>query len=200
MQIKNTNKTRKNSRIFTEKDYETNDGMLTTVWGPATWHFLHTLSFNYPVQPTEEQKMEYREFILKLKYVLPCGKCRKNLRKNFKVLPLTKDKMESRGTFSHYIYELHELINKMLCKKSYLTYEDVRERYEHFRSRCTLPYNIMKKRKMNIRKNKTEKKKEKGCTEPLYGDKSKCVIQIVPQEKKCETFQIDKQCIKQKVD
>jgi hypothetical protein len=194
-------KTRKNSKIFSESDYETNDGMLTTVWGPAAWHFLHTMSFNYPVHPTEEQKVEYRQFVLSLKHVLPCGKCRKNLRKNFKVLPLTMDKMENRTTFSKYIYDLHELINKMLCKKSHLTYEDVRERYEHFRSRCTLPYNVMKKAKMklNVHKKTRRNKKEKGCTEPLYGDKSKCVIQIVPQMKKCETFQIDKQCIKQKL-
>ena len=28
------------------------------------------------------------------------------------------------------------------------------------------------------------KQKEKGCTEPLYGKKSKCIIKIVPQEEK----------------
>ena len=52
-------------------------------------------------------------------------------------------------------------------------------------------YNIKKSKK-----NKTKKKKEKGCTEPLYGKKSKCIIKIVPKEKKCKTFQIDKKCIK----
>jgi hypothetical protein len=35
------------------------------------------------------------------------------------------------------VYKLHETVNKMLKKKSGLTYCDVRERYEHFRSRCT---------------------------------------------------------------
>jgi hypothetical protein len=40
------------------------------------------------------------------------------------------------------------------------------------------------------------KEVEKGCTEPLYGKKAKCVIKIVPQEEKCKTLQIDKQCIK----
>jgi hypothetical protein len=38
--------------------------------------------------------------------------------------------------------------------------------------------------------------KEKGCTVPLYGKKSKCVIKIVPQEDKGKTFQMDEQCIK----
>lgn len=191
------NKTQKNQPIFNIQDYETNDGMLTTVWGPAAWHFLHTISFNYPVNPTMAQKKQYRDFILNLENVLPCGKCRNNLRKNFKKLQLTMKHMESRYTFSHYVYDLHELINKMLCKKSNLSYQDVRERYEHFRSRCTLPYKAHLKPATH---NKTVKrKKENGCTEPLYGDKSKCVIQIVPQNEKCETFQMDKRCMKQKI-
>jgi hypothetical protein len=42
------------------------------------------------------------------------------------------------------------------------------------------------------------KKKEKGCTEPLYGKKAKCVIKIVPQEEKCSTFQMDQKCIKKR--
>jgi hypothetical protein len=173
---------------FNKDDFNSNDGMLTTIWGPGMWHSLHTISFNYPVKPTCDDKRNYRNFILNLEYILPCGKCRKNLKKNFKKLPLKLCDMESRYTFSLYIYKLHEVINKMLHKKSGLSYEDVRERYEHFRSRCTKPLNEMKIIK--------EKKEEKGCTEPLYGEKAKCVIQIVPQSKKCKTFNIHKQCIK----
>ena len=41
--------------------------------------------------------------------------------------------------------------------------------------------------------------KEKGCTEPLYGKKSKCIIKIVPQEDKGATFQMDKKCVKSRV-
>ena len=48
----NNNKTVKNKHIYTKKDYNANDGMITSVWGPALWHFLHTMSFNYPVNPT----------------------------------------------------------------------------------------------------------------------------------------------------
>ena len=45
--------------------------------------------------------------------------------------------MKNRYTFSKYIYKLHEKVNTLLNKKSGLTYCDVRERYEHFRSRCS---------------------------------------------------------------
>lgn len=53
--------------------------------------------------------------------------------------------------------------------------------------------NNKKGTRKGTRKRKGE---EKGCTEPLYGKKSKCVINIVPQEEKTETFKIDKKCIK----
>ena len=177
--------------VYTKKDYQSNDGMLTSVWGPGLWHTLHTMSFNYPISPTVDDKNHYRQFILNLQYVLPCGKCRKNLKMNFKKLPLTISHMKSRDTFSKYIYNLHELINKMLGKTSGLSYNDVRERYEHFRSRCVV--SDLDKKKI------PESKSELGCTEPIYGKKSKCILQIVPDTTKCETFQIDEKCIKQKI-
>lgn len=184
------NKTKK--RTFTKNDFSSGDGMMTKIWGPALWHYLHTMSFNYPVKPTAADKKHYRDFIINLQYVLPCKYCRMNLTNNFKKKPLQMCHMASRDTFSRYIYELHETVNKMLLKKSHLTYSDVRERYEHFRSRCTEE----KPKLFTFKKTTTRRKKEKGCTEPLYGKKSKCVISIVPQEDRSDTFQMDKKCIK----
>jgi hypothetical protein len=207
--VRTKNKTMKkkhSSKIYTKEDYNSGDGMLTSVWGPSLWHFLHTMSFNYPVNPSVTEIKNYKNFITSLKHILPCKYCRMNLIQNFKALPITQKVMKNRNTFSKYIYDLHEHVNKMLGKKSGLSYNDVRERYEHFRSRCTLnPDSIINSElHLNIHdikdKGKTKSKngKEKGCTEPLYGKKSKCIIKIVPQETKCETFQIDKHCIKYK--
>ena len=44
--------------------------------------------------------------------------------------------MKNRHTVSVWLFKLHEEINKNLGKKSGLTYAQVRERYEAFRSRC----------------------------------------------------------------
>jgi hypothetical protein len=184
------NKTKK--RVFSKKDFSSGDGMMTKIWGPLQWTFLHTMSFNYPVNPTIEDKKHYRDYILNLRYVLPCKYCRINLANNLKKKPLQMCHMASRDTFSRYVYELHEVVNRMLNKKSNLTYCDVRERYEHFRSRCTEEKQTI----FTFKKTLTRKKREKGCTEPLYGKKSKCVINIVPQEDKTATFQMDKKCIK----
>jgi len=200
------NKTKKKSKItnkndkkkvYNDKDFKSKDGMLTSVWGPSLWHYLHTMSFNYPVEPTETDKKYYKQFVLSLKYVLPCKYCRMNLRGNLKAVPLTDTVLKNRANFSRWMYDLHEHINTMLKKKSGLSFEEVRERYEHFRARCseTSVNKIMEELK-KINKNK----KEKGCETPLYGHKSKCIIKIVPKETKEKTFQMDNACIKQKIE
>lgn len=189
---KKDNKSYTRKKVYTNKDFSSGEGFLTTVWGPPMWHFLHTMSFNYPIEPTQNDKKHYKKFILSLRNILPCKYCRINLTNNLKTFPIKDKDMKNRETFSTYIYNLHEIVNKFLGKKSGLTYEEVRDRYENFRARCTIDSSS----KPKVFDFKNGVPKEKGCTDPLYGKKSKCVIKIVPQEEKGKTFQMDERCVK----
>lgn len=181
---------------YTRRHYESNNGMMTNVWGPSTWHLLHTLSFNYPLHPSAQEKRHYRSFILQLQDVLPCGKCRDNFKKNLATYPLRVSHMKSRNSFSRYIYHLHELVNTMLHKKSHLSYEDVRDRYEHFRARCSTlaplsSSSSSKSEPLSPSQYKEDhhgdKKAENGCVEPMNGlMKTKCILRIVPEYHKCK--------------
>ena len=182
----------KQKSVFTKGDYESSDGMLTYVWGPSMWHTLHTISFNYPVNPDSETKKKYFEFFNSIENILPCKYCRINLKKNMKKVPLKlSTTMKNRESLSRWVYNLHEEINRMLGKKSNLTYDEVRDRYEIFRARCIDDVAGSKKK---TQKKKMQPVKEKGCTNPLYGVRSKCVINIVPKTLKCKSFTIDKKC------
>ena len=55
--------------LYTKEELNSADGMLTKVWGPCMWFFLHTISFNYPVNPSQIEKQKYRDFIF-VKYNL----------------------------------------------------------------------------------------------------------------------------------
>lgn len=187
----NTKKNKTKKHTFSKQDYAANDGMVTRIWGPPLWHYLHTMSFNYPEHPTSQEKKHYKDFIIHLQYVLPCKYCRQNLTNNFKRYPLKPCDMKNRESFSRYIYNLHELVNKMLNKHSNLSYSDVRERYEHFRARCS-------DEEPKLFKFSKEKEKENGCTVPLYGTKSKCVINIVPDKASGDSINIDKKCMKRR--
>ena len=142
--------TKKCRNIFNIDNFNSKDGMLTSVWGPSLWHSLHVISFNYPVHPTKKQKKDYKYFITNLRNILPCGHCRDNLSKDLKKYPINMKVMKNRENFSKYIYDLHERINTLLNKKSGLSYEDVRERYEHFRASCSKK-KIKHLKKLNIK-------------------------------------------------
>ena len=64
--------------IFSDEEFNSDNGMMTAIWGPALWHSLHTISFNYPVNPTEEDKIRYYKYFKYLGKVLPCKYCRDN--------------------------------------------------------------------------------------------------------------------------
>ena len=40
---------------------------------------------------------------------------------------------------------------------------------------------------------------ELRCIEPLYGKKSKCILKIVPQNKKCKSFVFNSDCKKKRL-
>lgn len=196
--------------VFKEDDFNSSDGMLTYVWGPSLWHFLHTMSFNFPVKPTKKDKVSYMNFVKSLENILPCKYCRLNLKKNLKNTNFSMNKMKNRQTFSRYMYDLHNHINTMLGKKNTISFEEVRSRYENFRSRCSsnknnknnsnnksIKYKCKKTKKcQKMCKCMSTKKpvKEKGCTNPINGVKSKCLIRIVPLKSKKKTFNMDPKC------
>lgn len=148
-----------------DKKYQSGNGFMTSIWGPNMWFMFHMISFNYSVKPTVDEKNAYFKFFNSIQHILPCGECRKNLKKNLKKLPFTMEVLESRYTLSKWVYDLHEEINDMLGKKSNKSFDDVRDLYELFRAKCGTP-------KGGI---------EAGCTDPLNKLRTKCVLTIVPQ-------------------
>lgn len=181
-------------RLFSKREYNSDNGMMTSVWGPAAWMVLHTVSFNYPVHPTPEDRKKYRNYILSFGKVLPCGKCRENFKHTLERMPVTDEVLANRDCFSRYVYRLHNDVNARLQKKApNPSYCEVRDLYERFRARCGTSKSKTKKSRLVTRR-KGRGNSEKGCTEPLKGIKTKCLIRIVPKTKRAKTFSLDRSC------
>lgn len=179
--------------IFTKKNYESNNGMQSSIFGPPIWYSLHMISFNYPVKPTEQDKKNYMNFLLSFEHTLPCVYCRTNFQANLKKANFSIASMKNRDSFSRFVYKLHNCVNEMLGKKVQISYEEVRDRYEHFRARCDEKESKKKILEDQKKLSKTGKK-EKGCEDALYGAKSRCVLRIIPKNSKKETFGIESKC------
>ena len=147
---------------------------------------IHITSFNYPVDPTEEDKVNYKEWLLSIGKVLPCKFCRDNFDKNMESVKFNMDKMKSRETFSRFCYDLHDSVNRMLDKPQSPPFEEIRDRYEGFRSRCMSDEQKKELLKVQV---------ELGCVRPLHnGTKAKCAISIVPYNSVIPNFQVDGNC------
>jgi Erv1 / Alr family len=169
--------------MFSDNDYNSNMGIGTKIFGPIFWSMLHIISFNYPINPTEENKDDYHKYLMSIKNILPCKSCRNNYITNLKAAKYGRDKLKNREVFSRFIYDLHNTVNRMLGKKNFSTYEDVRDKYELFRAKC-------------IDNTPTDTRIETGCTIPVNNTKIQSIIHIVPLKKNGDSFIIDKLCLK----
>lgn len=101
--------------------------MNQNVWGPHAWFFLHTISFNYPINPTTEDKLRYKSFFYDLQHILPCKYCRNNYRKKLKENPI---RLDSRKDLFEWLVDIHNEVNAQNGKKP-LSYNQVKNIYEN---------------------------------------------------------------------
>jgi hypothetical protein len=115
-----------------------NNGLITKIWGGPGWTFGHAVTFGYPLEPTNEQKQDYKQYFMLYGKILPCRYCRESYEKFISEgeTKLTDEVMESRHTLTRWFYNVHEAVNKKLAVEYGVTYEDVVRRFESFRARC----------------------------------------------------------------
>ena len=86
------------------------------VWGPHAWKFLHTITLNYPENPTDQNKADYKNFFEILSEVLPCEKCRLHYKENIKELPIN---LESKEELTKWLFNIHNKVNLLNGKELY---------------------------------------------------------------------------------
>jgi|APSaa5957512493_1039668.scaffolds.fasta_scaffold61275_2 hypothetical protein len=137
-------------------DTNINNGMITKLWGPPGWKYLHTVTFGYPIEPTDEQKKKYKGFFELVGDTLPCRYCRESYKKFISsgYSELNEDTMKNRDTLTRWLYDVHQKVNDKLGVNYGVSFDDIKKYYEASRAKCTP-------------KNKQKTNKEKGCIMPL---------------------------------
>ena len=147
-----------------------NNGMMTKVWGPPGWFFLHTVAQGYPVNPTQfdadndqvpgTTAARYRATFEGLGHVLPCKYCRLSYNQYIGELPMTPAVMADRNSLTRWLWEIHNKVNRKLGIEG-PDVATVRRRYERYRAKC-------------------KKGVQTGCTIPLNGFKLKSCVLVYP--------------------
>ena len=96
------------------------------LWGPHLWYFLHTITFQYPIKPSWNDKKEMSDFLVSLQYILPCEHCRFHYKNYLLDYPPTLD---NQTQFIVWMIGLHNNINMRLGKPQ-KTYVEVLEFYQ----------------------------------------------------------------------
>ena len=103
--------------------------MNQNIWGPHLWFSLHTISFNYPITPTNNDMKDYKNFFINLENVIPCSVCKKNYIRHLKEHPIN-DYLDNRKKLVYWVIDMHNMVNAEIGKKI-LSYETVIKKYEN---------------------------------------------------------------------
>ncbi len=161
------------------KDPNIDNGMMTKVWGPAGWLFLHCVTFGYPyiLDPTNEKHAgkpsDYYNFFYYLGKVMPCRYCRESYQEFFKQQDPASS-LGSRKDLAKWLYDLHNKVNHKLgvpaCNIP--TFEELVNQYESYRAKCK-----------PTTQEEREANQKKGCVTPADGTPRRSVVKVVEYTK-----------------
>jgi len=117
--------------------------MRVNKWGNHGWEFLHTTTFNYPLKPLENDKINYKTLMTSLNYTLPCIYCQKSMITYSKYIPID-NYLDDRNGLTYWLYIIHNLVNSKLGKET-ISFFDVIKKYESYRAKCGRMTNENKK-------------------------------------------------------
>ncbi len=81
------------------------------IWGPDVWRAIHHLALGYPLQPTDQDKADYRTFFVALGAVLPCASCAANYQRHLRELPLEPALDQGGRALFEWTVAMHNLVN-----------------------------------------------------------------------------------------
>ena len=112
------------------------------VWGPHGWIFLHTITLNYPKNPTIYDKQNYKTFFTSLQNILPCDWCSKNYKLHLKKFPIDKY-LNCKKDLVQWLIHIHNEVNKIFNKKI-ISYQEFVEIYKNiYNSKKNINFHII---------------------------------------------------------
>ena len=110
---KNNNNINQNTR-YTET-YKTNP-FDKNEWGPKLWDVMHTFSFSYPINPTNNDKLAARNFFNSIGTLIPCKHCSQHC---LEYTQRNQPRVNNKTELIDWVYNFHNAVNQRLGKQFY---------------------------------------------------------------------------------
>jgi len=105
-------------------------------WGPQFWASMEFVAFNYPTDPTQQDRKNMRNFFSAVAQVLPCQSCREHFQQLLKDYPV-ENHLDTREALTKWLVEAHNRVNERLGKPR-VPYTVVADKYQQFRGTCEM--------------------------------------------------------------
>ena len=117
----------------------------TKVWGKHGWIFLHLVSLDYPLNPSNNDKKNYKKFFENIGFILPCKTCSNNYKKHLQEHPLNDKIFDSRESLVNWLIDIHNCVNKITNKQIY-NYDEAKKCLIEIKNKnkCIKPTTIYK--------------------------------------------------------
>ena len=102
------------------------------IWGPHYWFVLHTITMNYPLNPTQVTKKKYYDFIQNLPLFLPHREVSDEFSKTLTNYPCTPY-LDSRDQLLRWIHFIENRVNKSLGKPQTTFQESMDKYYNNYK-------------------------------------------------------------------
>ena len=114
------------------------------IWGPHAWIFLHTVTLNYPNNPTMYDKQHYKNFFINLHHILPCDWCSKNYIHHLQKYPID-NYLNTKKNLVQWLIHIHNEINKIFNKKTidYQEFITIYKKIYHEKNKFFTIHNII---------------------------------------------------------
>jgi hypothetical protein len=102
--------------------------MEPNIWGKHAWIFLHSVSMNYPDNPSIQDRKNYKDFFENLRFILPCEVCKKHYAQHIQRNPI-EPSLHSKRKLVEWVIDVHNQVNISLNKPT-MTYDQVIDLYK----------------------------------------------------------------------
>lgn len=91
-------------------------------WGGDWWRVFHGMTFRYPAQPNEDDKVRVRAFVNVMPAFLPCSFCSIHMLEELQRMPLTDAALANTDSLAQWGVDFHNSVNRRLGKAE-VTYD-----------------------------------------------------------------------------